>query len=119
MNKLIILLLSLAFSVNASAAKMADWVEDGHQVGCAQTKSSGTTGKRVPMRIYNTPNVNDYLNSVANNELYFWATAKKGKFIKIRQFKKTGDVLDGNVIGWVPLEDLDIMENRVCNMFGK
>ena len=109
----LVVLLSITCSSVGLAQNMPDWQENGSNGACGWAKQD-KSGKSLPISIYGSPNDTSPIKTINHDANYYWVVEKKGAWVKLRG---TGgsQFLNGPLIGWVKLSQLQLGAFRNCN----
>jgi hypothetical protein len=97
----------------SSAQNLADFKEDGSTGSCGWAKQD-KNGKTLPISIYASPNDSSPSKTINHDSNYYWVVEKKGTWVKLRA---TGgpQFLNGPLVGWVKISQLQLGAFRNCN----
>jgi hypothetical protein len=97
----------------SSAQNLADFKEDGSNGSCGWAKQD-KSGKTMPISIYASPNESSLIKTIKNDSNYYWVVEKKGSWLKLRG-SGGPQFLNGPLVGWVKLSQLQLGAFRNCN----
>jgi hypothetical protein len=109
----LVVFLSLVCVSAGLAQNMQDWQEDGSTGSCGWAKQD-KSGKSLPISVYRSPNDTSPIKTINHDVNYYWVVEKKGTWVKLRA---TGgpQFLNGPLVGWVKISQLQLGAFRNCN----